>query len=134
MDGRDAAFMGVATAFLDAYNQRDLDAWTALFHVDASYHPTLLSGTASLYVGRDAVRQFLEEVREDDRGVTARVTDVRSLSDDEFVARGEVMIEEQVVTPVTMIIRLRDGLIIEGRSILADAAALEQGGLIPPAN
>jgi ketosteroid isomerase-like protein len=85
-------------------------------------------------VGRDAVRQFLEEVREDDRGVTARVTDVRSLSDEEFVARGEVMIEEQVVTPVTMIIRLRDGLIIEGRSILADAAALEQGGLIPPAN
>ena len=98
MQGRDAAFLGVAIAMVDAYNRRDLDAWAAMWHADAHYHPTLLTGTASLYVGRDSVRQFLEDVRDNGRGQTARVNDVRALSDDQFVMRGEVMIDEQVVS------------------------------------
>ena len=126
--------MGVATALMDAYNRRDADAWAAAFHPDASYHPTVLAGTVSLYVGRDSIRQFLEEVGEDDRGQTARVTDVRALGDDEFVVRAEVMIEDQVVTPLTSIMRLKNGLVIEGRSYLADAATLERMGMIPPAS
>jgi ketosteroid isomerase-like protein len=133
MEGRDAAFLGVATAMVDAYNRRDVDAWAALFHMDAHYHPTLLAGTVSLYVGRDAVRQFLEDVRENGRGQTARVNDVRALSDDQFVLRGEVLIEDQVVTPLTSIMHIKDGLIVEGHSYLADAGTLERMGMIPGA-
>jgi uncharacterized protein (TIGR02246 family) len=133
MEGKDAAFMGVATALLDAYNRRDPDAWAAIFHPDAHYHPTLLTGTASLYVGRDSIRQFLVEVADNDRGQTAEITEVRPLSDDEFVVRADVLIEDQAVTPLTVIMRLKDGLVFEGRSYLVDAATLERMGMIPPA-
>jgi ketosteroid isomerase-like protein len=131
MEGRDAAFLGVAVGLVDAYNRRDLDAWAAMWHADAHYHPTLLTGTVSLYVGRDSVRQFLEDVRDSGRGQTARVNDVRAVSDDQFVVRAEVMIDDQVVTPLTSIMRVKDGLIIEGRSYLAEAVTLERMGMIP---
>ena len=134
MEGKDAAFTGVATALLDAYNRRDPDAWAAAFHPDAHYHPTVLTGTASLYVGRDAIRQFLVEVAENDRGQTAQITEVRPLSTDEFVVRADVLIEDQAVTPLTVIMRLKDGLVFEGRSYLVDAPTLERMGMIPPAS
>jgi hypothetical protein len=73
MDGTEAAFVRIANAKVDAYNRRDAGAWVAEFHEDAHYQPTLLNGTASLYVGRDALRQFLEDLRDDDRGQTARL-------------------------------------------------------------
>jgi hypothetical protein len=134
MEGRDAAFRGVAIAIVDAYNRRDPDAWAARFHQDAHYHPTVLTGTVSLYVGRDAVRQFLEEVRDNDRGQKARAIEVRRLTDDQFLVRSEILIEEQVVTPATSIFRLKEGLIIEGRSYLTDVATLERMGMIPKAD
>ena len=80
---------------------------------------------------RSATATFSFTSRGPRRGQTARVNDVRALSDDQFVVRAEVMIDDQVVTPLTSIMRLKDGLIIEGRSYLAEAATLERMGMIP---
>jgi hypothetical protein len=73
----------------------------------------------------------MEELLDDDRGQKTRIKSVRPLGEDQFVMRGEVMIEDQVVTPSTVIFRLKDGLIVDGKAYLTDASTLEQLGLIP---
>lgn len=126
-------FERIATAFVEGYNARDPEAWAAIFHPDGEYFPTVLVGSRTVYAGRDAIRDYIGEVRDNDRGQQAAWKEVRACSEDQFVMCGEVLIDGELITEATVVFELKDGLIIRGRAWLTDETTLERLGLLPSA-
>ena len=53
----DTEAMQIATAYIDAWNKRDRDAWLDLHHPDLELRPTALVGTGVVYRGIDGAAQ-----------------------------------------------------------------------------
>ncbi len=130
--GTETAFEKVASAFVNGYNARDPEAWARIFHPDCEYYPTVLVGSHTVYAGRDEIREYIRELRANDRGQQAAWTEVRPCSETQFVMCGEVLIDGELITEATVVFDLRDDLIIRGKAYLTDDATLERLGLLPP--
>ncbi len=133
MGETETAFETIASAFVDGYNARDPEAWAAIFHADGEYCPTVLVGSQSVYVGRDQIREYIRELRANDRGQQAAWKEVRPCSETTFVMCGEVLMDGELITEATVIFELKDGLIIRGKAYLTDDETLERLGLLPAA-
>jgi uncharacterized protein (TIGR02246 family) len=133
MAGTETAFEKIASAFVNGYNARDPEAWARIFHPDGEYHPTVLVGSRTVYTGRDEIREYIREVKTNDRGQQAAWKQVRPCSEASFVMCGEVLIDGEVVTEATVIFELKDGLIVRGKAYLTDDETLERLGLLPAA-
>jgi hypothetical protein len=127
----DAAFQQLAVAFVDAFNRRDVEAWSAVFHPNAEFRPTRIAGSPrSRYQTRDGVRRYMLELRSRDPGHQARIRKIRRLGGNHFVVLTDVLIAGETVSPGTAIVRLEDGLIIEATAYLSDDETLTKLGLV----
>jgi ketosteroid isomerase-like protein len=120
----------LARRYVAAYNDRDLGAMLAVQHEDVVSYPSRLFGRRRRLAGREEVRTWWEAMVATGRGHEVVVADVRQLGPDRVAILGEVRDRGELLTPWAVVIRVRDGLILESRAYLSDAELLEQVGLL----
>lgn len=119
----------LARRYVGAYNDRDLEAMLALMDADVVSYPSRLFG-AGPHRGHADVRAWWQTMAASDRWYRVVVTEIRRLEPDRVAVLGEILDQGQHVSPWGVVVRVRDGLIVESRSYLSDKELLEELGLL----
>jgi len=127
---QDAGVEQFAMAYMTALNERVPEPLLELLDPEVEFVPTPLSRTRRKYLGHAGVRQWLETARVRGPWYSGRVTEVRSLGSDQCAILGNVWLDDQPVAPLAVLIRIRDGLIMESLSYLSDSELLHELGLL----
>ncbi len=121
--------VALAHRYVDAYNKRDLQAMLAVQHEEVVSHPARLFGRRP-HAGHAGVRAWWEAMEASGRWYEVVVSEVRQLGPDRLAILGEIRDDGEVLSPWGVLVRVRDGLIIESRSYLSDQDLLDALGLI----
>ena len=121
----------VAEAFIDTFNERDADAWAAVFHPDAEFSPTAMTRKRPVYRGQEGARAFMEDLVESGAQHRSRIRDVRLLGGDEFLLLTEILVQGEPVSSGAVVIRVADEQIIAAIAYLSDESTLTALGVIP---
>lgn len=119
----------VAKRYVAAYNDRDLDAMLAVLDENAVSYPSRLFGHDP-NVGHRGVRAWWETMVASGRWYEVAVRDVRRIGPDRVAVLGEIRDQGERLSPWGVVVRVRDGLIVESRSYLSDEELLEELGLL----
>lgn len=116
--------VGLAKRYVASFNDRDLDAMLALQDENVVCHPTPLFGHRP-HTGHAGVRDWWAAMLASSRSYQVVVSEVRQLDPDRVAVLGAVLEHGQVLSPWGVLVRVRDGLIIETRSYLSDTELLD---------
>jgi ketosteroid isomerase-like protein len=120
----------LARSYVAAYNDRDLDAMLALQDENVVSHPARLFGHRP-HTGHAGVRAWWARMVAAGRWYRVVVHDIRLLGTDRVAVLGEIRGDEQeLLSPWAVVVRIRNGLIVESRSYLSDANLLEELGVL----
>jgi ketosteroid isomerase-like protein len=112
-----------------AYNERDLDAMLALMDEDAVSNPARLFGQRS-HRGHADVREWWQTMVDSGRWYQVVVAEIRLLPPDRVAVFGELLDHGEPLSPWGVLVRVRDGLIVESRSYLSEKELLDELGLL----
>ncbi len=121
--------VALARAYVDAYNNRDLEAMLAVQDENVVSHPAPLFGHRPHY-GHAGVRAWWQEMVDRDRWYTVVIRDIRVVGADRVAVLGEIRQGGERLSPWGVVVRIRDGLIVESRSYLSDEELLDGLGLL----
>jgi len=124
-----AQAVALAERYVGAYNDRDLDAMLAVQDENVVSYPTRFTGVAS-HRGHDGVRAWWEAMAADGRWYEVVIREIRQPDHDRVAILGAIYDHGELMSPWCVVIRVRNGLIIESRSYLSERDLLEQLGLI----
>lgn len=119
----------IARAYVAAYNDRDLEAMLALQDPDVVSHPSRLFGHRP-HTGHAGVREWWEAMVASGRWYEVAVMEIRQLSPDRVAVLGEIRDHGELLSPWGVVVRIRDGLIVESRSYLSDTELLDELGVL----
>lgn len=114
-----------------AFNARDVEALVALADPEIDCHPLQISARGH-FKGHDGIRRWMQELGADDPGHRVRVDSVRGLGDDRVVLLGAICVEDDAVSPYSLLVLAREGRILTARSYLSDEHTLDRLGLLEP--
>ena len=124
-----ASAVRLARTYVRAYNDRDLHAMLTLQDENVVSHPSPLFRHRRL-VGHAGVREWWAAMVASGRWYHVVITDIRKLDPDRIAILGQIHERGEVLSPWGVIVRVRDGLIVESRSYLSDKDLLDELGLI----
>jgi ketosteroid isomerase-like protein len=81
-------------------------------------------------IGHEGVREWWASMVRSGRWYHVVITDIRRLDPDRVVVLGEIHEQDELLSPWGVMVRVRDGLIVESRSYLSDKDLLEEFGLL----
>jgi ketosteroid isomerase-like protein len=119
----------LAQRYVGAYNDRDLEAMLALMDEDVVSYPSRLFG-AGPHQGHADVRAWWQTMADSNRWYRVVATEIRRLPPDRVAVLGEIRDQGEVMSPWSVVVRVRDGLIVESRSYLSDKELLDELGLL----
>lgn len=119
----------IARAYVAAYNDRDLEAMLALQDPDVVSYPSRLFGHRP-HTGHAGVREWWKTMVASGRWYDVAVTEIRQLSPDRVAALGEIRDHGERLSPWGVVVRIRDGLIVESHSYLSDKELLDELGVL----
>ena len=119
----------LAERYVGAYNDRDLDAMLAVQHENVVSHPAPLFGHRP-HSGHAGVREWWQAMVTSGRWYEVVVREVRQLEPDRLAILGELRDKGELLSPWGVLVRVRNGLIVESRSYLSDNDLLESLSLI----
>ncbi len=119
----------LAERYVGAYNDRDLETMLALQHEHVVSYPAALFGHRPRS-GHAGVREWWEEMVASGRWYEVVVSEIRLLGSDRLAILGEIRDKGELLSPWGVVVRVRDGLILESRSYLSDKELLESLQLI----
>ena len=114
---------GVIRGFFAAYSNRDVDATLGLVADDVEFWPKiqmLLMGREEPYRGHDGIRDYFKDLDSTFEHVELEIQSVRAVAGGAFVfyaSRGKPVGRDPYEVPVTLTVRLRDGLVVYARSV-----------------
>jgi hypothetical protein len=115
----------IAQQFVDAFNRRDANDLVALVDPGFEWRPSVLVGGRRTYHGHQGLRQWLADLARLPVEHHARIHDVEVIDDQCFLVHSEVLIDDEPVTPSSMVARLgEDGKLVEARAYLSDEPLL----------
>ncbi len=124
----------LAERYVGAYNDRDLDAMLAVQDEHVVSYPAAIFGHRP-HTGHAGVREWWQAMVDSGLWFKVVVSEVRELESDRVAILGELQRESgELLSPWGVLVRVRNGLIIESRSYLSDKALLEDLGLLGTAN
>jgi len=126
----DSPLETIAQSAVEAFNQRDAEAFVALADAEVEFYPTPLVREHDVHRGHDGLKRWLEEI--DAAGTRHRfeVSDVRTLDTSRFLIVGEVVIDGETVSPIAVLARLNAAeKIVEMHAFLSDERILAQVGV-----
>jgi hypothetical protein len=121
----------LATAYIDAWNRRDRDAWLELLHVELEFRPTALVGRRVVYRGIDGAARYFDQLIASGRREQAEIVGLRRLAQDRFLIELELLVDGGSVEAACIISQVRDGRFIDTAGYLSDARTLALAGVIP---
>ena len=119
----------LAERCVDSYKDRDLDALLRLMDENVVTHPLPLFGFGP-HRGHAGVREWWAAMEDSGLEYELVVGEVRQLAPDRVAILGELHHDGKSLGPWALLMRLRNGLIIESRSYLSDEETLERLGLL----
>ena len=121
----------LATAYIDAWNKRDRDAWLDLLHPELEFRPTALVGTRIVYHGIDGAARYFEDLIAGERAEQAEIAGLRRLACDRFLIELALSIDGGLVATACIISEVRDGKFVDTAGYLSDVGSLAATGRIP---
>jgi ketosteroid isomerase-like protein len=118
-------------AYVDAYNQRDLEAMLAVLAPDVVAYPSPLFERRPANIGHDGVRAWWQTMLDADRWYEVAVSHIRQATDGQWAIVGEIQHGGVVESPWLLVFRIKDGLISESRSYLSDEHVVAGLGRLP---
>lgn len=119
----------IATAYVGAYNDRDVEAMLAVLDADFVSHPARLPG-ARPHRGHDGVRAWWQGLAEHGQWYRVEIEQVRLLGADRAAVLGAIHDGDARLSPWCVVIRIRQRLIVESRSYLSERVLLEDLGVL----
>jgi ketosteroid isomerase-like protein len=121
---------------IDAGNRRDWESLLETLDPEVEWHPGLaasLAGEATIYRGREEVREVLQEYLEALSDLRLEFSDIRDLGD-QVLAVGQIRGHGaesgvEVESPLAYLIQVRNGKATRVRAYLDPKEALEAAGL-----
>lgn len=113
-----------------AFNRRDLDGLIALADPEIAYQPTILAHGQRVYHGHDGLRMWLSDIARADAHHTVTVTQTRFSTTGRLTVFGDIIDEDEVISPYAMLLRLSGRLVIEAHAYLSDEPMMQSLGLI----
>jgi ketosteroid isomerase-like protein len=119
--------------YVAAFNQRDADAMIVLSDPGIVNYPIALShGTRGGYLGHRGLRTWIGEMVANDPGHAIVARDVQKLDAGRWAVLGELIIDQQPVSPFASVIDVsRGGMITEVREYLSEETLLREVGHLP---
>ena len=121
--------ISVAERYVAAYNDRDLEAMLILQDENVVSYPARLFGQRVL-IGHAGVRDWWQTMVDSGRWYDVVVHHVRLLDADRVAVFGEIREGGQSLSPWGVVVRVRNGLIVESHSYLSDAQLLDDIGAL----
>jgi ketosteroid isomerase-like protein len=120
----------------DAANRRDIESFLEMLDSEVEWHPglvALLEGEATVYRGREEVREMLQDMFQAFAELRFEFSEIRDLGD-RILALGEMRGRgtesgAEIGSPWAFLIQLRDGKATHVRVYLDSKEALEAAGL-----
>lgn len=125
----DADPVRVAERYVRAYKARDLGAMLAVMDENVVSHPAPLFGHRP-HFGHAGVRSWWAAMMASPESYEVVVSEVRQIESDRVAVLGEIRGIGRRLSPWAVVVRIRNGLIIESRSYLSDKSLLEELGLL----
>ncbi len=119
----------LARGYVAAYNDRDLEAMLALQDENVVSYPSRLFGSRR-HTGHAGVRAWWETMVASGRWYEVVIRDIRLLDADRIAVLGEIRDQGEMLSPWGVVVRVRNGLIVESRSYLSSDELLEELGLL----
>jgi ketosteroid isomerase-like protein len=107
----------------EAVNRRDRDALIALSHPEIDLYPLQIA-VSGHYRGHEGVARWMDDLTTDDIGHGVRLESTRTLPDGRVALTGDVYLEDRLISPYTLVVEVRDGLVARVRSYLNDEETL----------
>jgi ketosteroid isomerase-like protein len=120
----------LAQRYVAAYNDRDLEAMLALQHENVVSYPSRLVHHDRPVTGCKGVRAWWEAMVATGRWYEVVVRHVRQLGPDRLAILGEIRDAGERLSPWGVVVRVRDGRIVESHSYLSDEELLDHVGLL----
>ncbi len=121
--------VALAERYVGAYNDRDLEAMLAVQDENVVSHPSRLAG-ARRHEGHAGVRAWWEAMVASGQWYEVVIREIRQPTADQIVIIGDIHDEGEPVSPWCVVVRIRNGLIVESHSYLSETELLDQIGLI----
>ncbi len=125
----------VAERYIGAYTERDLDAMLAVQDENVVSYPAPLFGHRPHH-GHDGVRAWWSAMADSRERYDVAIREIRLLEPDRVAVIGEIRDRAGIhLSPWSVVVRVRNGLIVESRSYLSEVTDLERLGVLgePPA-
>jgi ketosteroid isomerase-like protein len=119
----------VARRYVAAYNAGDLEAMLAVMDPDVSSVPSQLFGRYP-HRGHAGVRKWWQKMAASPTRYDVVVRELRPVDQDRVAVLGDLYLEGERMSPWGVIVRIRNGLIVESRSYLSDRDLLDALGVI----
>ena len=107
-----------------AVNARDVDELVAYSDPEIVCYPLQLA-LSGHYEGHEGMRRWLEDVEASGLSHNVRFEGVRTLPDGRIALFGTLVLEENPISPYSMIAEVRDGKVASMRSYLSDEDTLK---------
>ena len=121
----------LAAAYIEAWNERDRDAWLDVLHPELEFHPSALVDTGIVFHGIDGAAHYLDELIASERPERARIVGLRRISPDRFLMELDLLIDGKSVSAACVLFQVRDGKLAYTAGYLSDTATLTFIGVIP---
>jgi ketosteroid isomerase-like protein len=118
------AMISVAQRYVRAYQDRDLAAMLAVLDENVVSYPAPLFGHRP-HVGHAGVREWWAAMMARNEAYDVVVSEIRQLDSARVAVVGELHSEGKLLSAWAVLVRLRDGLIVESRSYLSDERLLD---------
>lgn len=119
----------LAQRYVGAYIERDLEAMLAVMDENVVSYPAPLFGHRP-HLGHDGVREWWAAMMASEWSYDVRVSEIREIEPNAVAVIGEVHSGRSTLSPWAVVVRIRNGLIVESRSYLSSTDLLEELGLL----
>jgi ketosteroid isomerase-like protein len=120
----------LVTGWTLAFNRRDLDGLTALADPEIAYHPTILAHGQRVYRGHDGLRTWLTDLAHANAHHTVTVRRLRESVSGDVLVFGQIIDDDDPISPYAMLIRLSGRRILEAHAYLSDESMMQSLGLL----
>jgi hypothetical protein len=128
----DDAVCEMGRRWVAGFNRRDADALIELAHSEIEFHPTFLAGARRTYHGHAGLRVWLEDVAATNSQHKAEANVVRSLPSGDLVISGNVVVDQETVSPFSMRFCMKEEKFIKAWAYLSDETLLTSLGRLEP--
>jgi ketosteroid isomerase-like protein len=122
----------LAERYIGAYRERNLEAMLALMDENVVSYPAPLFGHRP-HVGHAGVSEWWAAMMAREETYDVVVSQIRPIDANRVAVLGEILGRGTPLSPWAVVVRVRDGLIIESRSYLSDEKLLQDLGLLKEA-